>query len=144
MSAKCQKRTLVRRPKQCAFRNPGKSRFMRNCFASNGRQCASHPSDRVSKAEPLGDNSCPQARGRATCTIIGLPAPRVKSLAKPSLALVECLRMVRKGLTASWYAAGLHYPCRSTPSLKSRDPSPAPTYPYALRYAILYLWPLRG
>src|SRR5262249_44329458 len=81
--------------------------------------------------------------------ITGLPAPRVKSLAKsnltlvecrPNLALVECFRMVLEGLTASCYAAGLHCPCKSTPSPKPRDPSPAPTYPYERRQAILYLW----
>ena len=62
------------------------------------------PVSESARLKPFGDNSCPQAGGRATCTIIGLPAPRVKSLAKPSLALVECLRMVLKGLTASRYA----------------------------------------
>src|SRR6185312_13319878 len=96
----------------------------------------------------------PAARDpQATCTIIGLPAPNVKSLAKPSLtlvrclpslALVGCLRMVLLRLTASWYPAGLRCPCRSTPSLISLDPSPAPTYPYARLQAILYLWRPRG
>src|ERR1051325_1767133 len=75
----------------------------------------------------------PAARDpQATCTIIGFTAPDVKSSAKPSLtlvecppspALVECLRMVLLGLTACWYPAGLRCPCRSTPSLNSRDPS---------------------
>src|SRR6476646_9637234 len=35
---------------------------------------------------------------------------RVKGLAKSSLALVECFRMVLQGLTAWCYAAGLHCP----------------------------------
>src|SRR5262245_53452410 len=95
----------------------------------------------------------PSSGAKATCTIIGLPIPNVRSLAKPSLTLVECppsltlvecLRMILQGLTASWYPAGLRCPCRSILSLNSRDPPPAPTYPYALRHAILHLWRPRG
>ena len=79
---------------------------------------------------------------KAGSTFTGLPDSRVKSLAKlgltsgecrPSLALVECFRMPLQGLTASCYAAGLHCPCKATPSPKSRDLSPAPTYPYEQR-----------
>ena len=40
-------------PPQCAVRNPGKSGFIRTCFACNGPQCASHPSARVSEAETV-------------------------------------------------------------------------------------------
>jgi hypothetical protein len=68
---------------------------------------------------------------RQSSGIIGSPAPRLK-LAKRNLASVECLALALKGLTPSSYAVGLHCPCRSTPSLKSRVWSPAPKGLYAL------------